>query len=142
MDACCLNRPYDDQRQIRVHLEAEAVLSILAAIRSGRWNGIDSTALRYEIAQMPDLIQRQRVEQSLQIMQQEILITPIETMRGQYLETIGFHPFDALHFCCAESASADIFLTTDDRLQKRATRRVKELRVPVENPLTWLQKQK
>jgi hypothetical protein len=29
LDGCCLNRPFDDQSQPRVRLEAEAVLSIL-----------------------------------------------------------------------------------------------------------------
>lgn len=25
LDVCCLQRPFDDQRQVRIHLEAEAV---------------------------------------------------------------------------------------------------------------------
>jgi hypothetical protein len=29
LDACCLNRPFDDQTQARIRLEAEAVLMIL-----------------------------------------------------------------------------------------------------------------
>ena len=29
LDACCLNRPFDDQTQIRIYLESEAVLTIL-----------------------------------------------------------------------------------------------------------------
>ena len=28
-DACCLNRPFDDQRQPRVRLEAEAISHLL-----------------------------------------------------------------------------------------------------------------
>jgi hypothetical protein len=37
-DNCCLNRPFDDQRQMRVWLEAEATLYIQEHIRSGHWN--------------------------------------------------------------------------------------------------------
>ena len=35
LDNCCLNRPCDDQRQMRVRLEAEATLCIQEHIRSG-----------------------------------------------------------------------------------------------------------
>ena len=58
--------------------------------------------------------------------------------RTQQLETLGFHPFDALHLACAESGRADVFLTTDDRLLRLASRFSDQLHVRVENPLTWL----
>ena len=32
LDACCLNRPFDDQSQDRVRLEAEAILLILGRL--------------------------------------------------------------------------------------------------------------
>jgi hypothetical protein len=35
LDTCCLNRPFDDQRQHRVRLETEAVTLILKKIRQG-----------------------------------------------------------------------------------------------------------
>lgn len=34
-DICCFNRPFDDQSQLRVRLEAEAKLSIQEKIRAG-----------------------------------------------------------------------------------------------------------
>ncbi len=37
LDVCCLNRPFDDQRQSRIRLESEAVLLILARCKSGEW---------------------------------------------------------------------------------------------------------
>jgi len=42
LDVCCLNRPYDDQAQPRIHLEAEAVLIILARCRAGDWTRMSS----------------------------------------------------------------------------------------------------
>jgi hypothetical protein len=33
LNVCCLNRPFDDQTQERIRLEAEAVLRILANIQ-------------------------------------------------------------------------------------------------------------
>ena len=35
LDNCCFNRPFDDQRQTRVRLEAEAKLCIQEHIREG-----------------------------------------------------------------------------------------------------------
>src|SRR4051812_43387504 len=35
LDLCCLNRPFDDQTQPRVSLEAQAVLLILKEIEAG-----------------------------------------------------------------------------------------------------------
>ena len=55
------------------------------------------------------------------------------------LKTMGFKAFDALHIACAESGGADVLLTTDDAMVRRWRRLSRELRVPVENPLTWLQ---
>jgi predicted nucleic acid-binding protein len=53
-------------------------------------------------------------------------------------EQAGFADFDALHLACAERAEVDVFLTTDDRLLRRAKRLAAQLRVRVENPATWV----
>ena len=48
------------------------------------------------------------------------------------------HLYDALHLACAEQATVDIFLTTDDRVLRIATRYTAQLKVRVANPLDWL----
>jgi hypothetical protein len=48
LDTCCLNRPFDDQTQMRVRLEAESVLVILARIENGDWVWIGSEVLKDE----------------------------------------------------------------------------------------------
>jgi predicted nucleic acid-binding protein len=58
--------------------------------------------------------------------------------RGIELKMLGFGAFDALHLASAEDAEVDVFLTTDDGLLRRAGRHRDEVRVRVENPLTWL----
>lgn len=35
LDACCLNRPFDDQSQLRIHLKSEAVLAIIERVEQG-----------------------------------------------------------------------------------------------------------
>ena len=55
-----------------------------------------------------------------------------------YLGSLGFKEKDALHLACAESGEADLFLTTDDRLLRRAQRYQAQLYSQVKNPETWL----
>lgn len=55
-DNCCLNRPFDDQTQVRIRLEAEAVLLILSRIEYGEWAWVGSDVLIDEIEQTPDIL--------------------------------------------------------------------------------------
>lgn len=58
--------------------------------------------------------------------------------RARELQSLGFIGFDAVHLACAESGTADIFLTTDDRLLKLAQKHTRKLRTKVANPLDWM----
>ena len=62
-----------------------------------------------------------------------------EVKRAKELQKEGFQVFDALHIACAESAKADVFLSTDDHLLKQAKQVSKRLKVRVENPLAWVE---
>ncbi len=54
LDVCCLNRPFDDQSQDRVHLEAEAVLAIIRHVEQSEWQWFSSDAVAYEISKTPN----------------------------------------------------------------------------------------
>jgi predicted nucleic acid-binding protein len=138
LDACCLNRPFDDQTQDRIRLEAEAVLLILTHFEAGDWQWIGSEVLDLEVEQTPDPERRYRVKLLATFVHRYIPVERAEVERTQQLEALGFYSYDALHLACAESGGANIFLTTDDRLLRLATRLSRQLRVRVENPLTWL----
>ena len=45
LDNCCLQRPLDNKSQVRVQLEAEAILAILAICEKGQIELITSEAL-------------------------------------------------------------------------------------------------
>ncbi len=138
-DTCCLNRPFDDQTQVRVRLEAEAVLAILSRIENGEWDWAGSEVLTDEIEQMPDTQKLSRTKLLSGFIQENIEISEKEERRAMELQRDGFQVFDALHIACAESAKADVFLSTDDRLLKLAKRNSKKLDVRVENPLVWVE---
>jgi predicted nucleic acid-binding protein len=138
LDACCLNRPFDDQTQARIRLEAEAVLMILAQCETGAWEWIGSEALDWEIGKTPDPERLRRVRSLVAHAHHSVPIGASEVARAQEMEAWGIAAYDALHLACAESGEADVLLTTDDRLMRRSAARASELHVRVANPLTWL----
>lgn len=138
LDTCCLNRPFDDQSQERIRLETEAMMIILARLSRKEWLWLGSQALDIEINRAPDAEQQSRLKRVSGFISQSIAIGNKELERAKELEQIGFTGFDAVHLACAELGKADIFLSTDDRLLKRAQRYSKKLCVKVMNPLDWL----
>lgn len=137
LDVCCLNRPFDDQTQPRIKLEAEAILEIIAYCQSGRWKLVNSTVLESEINRISNQTKKEQVEQYLSLAKYRILVTPEIIKKAKELTTFNFKNFDALHLACAEN-NADIFLTTDDRLLKKVLFYQDKLNVKVANPITWL----
>ena len=57
-DTCCLNRPYDDQSQPRIQLEAAAVLAILERVTAGDVQLASSSVLQFEIHRIADQTRR------------------------------------------------------------------------------------
>ena len=141
-DTCCLNRPFDEQMQPRIRRETQAISRILDHIRAGYWVWLCSSVLLAEIEQNPDPEQRSEVLDSLTIAHRIVSVGSSEILRGKQLEALGFKELDALHIACAESAGADIFLTTDDRLLGRAKRNISHLYVQIENPYIWLRRRR
>jgi predicted nucleic acid-binding protein len=139
LDVCCLNRPFDDQQQDRVHLEAEAVLLILKRCESEEWQWVSSAVVRYEVDNIPSTERRNRVNELLQGASEVLPLNDSAVERGEELKRMGLKTYDALHVACAEQAQVEVLLTTDDRLVRAATRNARTLKVPVKNPLTWLQ---
>ena len=139
LDTCCLSRQFNDQAQIRIRRETEAVEKIFDAFIDGRWTWIISEALIYEVNNNPNWIQRDRMKSQMDTANENVLMGVIERVRSNDLEALGFKHLDARHLACAESGNVDVFLTTDDRLLRKAHRIRCELRVRVENPYEWLQ---
>ena len=53
LDNCCFNRPYDDQSNLRIRLEAEAKLKIQEEIRNRNYELVWSYLLDYENSKNP-----------------------------------------------------------------------------------------
>src|SRR2546426_12576214 len=115
LDVCCLNRPFDDQRQDRIRLEAEAILLILGRCEAGAWQWLSSAVVEEEVNNTPSSERRSRVRHMLSGTHGTVALTEVAIARAQALKALGFRTYDALQLACAEQATVDIFLTTDNR---------------------------
>jgi predicted nucleic acid-binding protein len=137
LDLCCLNRPFDDQTQRRVVLEAQAVNLILENLLGRRDHRLcGSTALWVENSQNPRAERRNRIEE---ILKQATLWIPYRESldkRVLYLRRLGFREFDAYHFASAESGACDRLVTCDDQFLKVGQRNAARIKVLVTDPIS------
>lgn len=138
LDVCCLNRPFDSWQQERVRFEGEAVLAIFKRVRVTEWQLISSEAVEAELERLSNPEKLESIFQLLTLATTIIMLDQQIDMRSQTLEKLGFRLYDSFHIACAEASQADVLLTTDDRLLKRAMRYKDYIQVQLSNPVTWL----
>ena len=138
LDVCCLNRPFDDQTQDRIHLESEAILTIMKYVESGMWELINSDVIEYEINKIPDNERRNKVSLLISKANKLRTINTSLISRAKEIQKFGITSYDALHVASAEFEIADIFLSTDDNLLNKLEKNASKINVKTANPLTWI----
>lgn len=138
LDVCCLCRPFDDHGQDKIRLESEAVLTVIDHGQANDWVLFTSDVTEAEISNIPAADKRQKVQLLFTLLNPVIAVDENIEKRAIELEKIGFKSFDALHVACAEKGKADIFLTTDEGLFKKAVQNKGNLKIQVANPVIWL----
>jgi predicted nucleic acid-binding protein len=138
LDKCCFSRPFDDDVQDRILLEADAVLLILDRVRAGEFTLVGSEALDEEFALDPDENRRRLTRAMLALCHEAVGLEPSDEDRAEELQALGFGMADSYHVASAEKAKCDVLLTTDDDLIAKWQRHRRVLRVRVVNPVDWL----
>ena len=139
LDTCCLSRLDDDVTHARIQQEATAIETILNHCYTEQWLWIGSEILAVEVNNTQNQSKRLQAQSRLNRVHQNVFLNLRETSRAKHLESLGFKRADALHLACAESGNTDLLLTTDDQMLRKARSISSQLRIRVENPLTWLQ---
>ncbi len=119
-DMCSLQRPLDDKTQLRVLVEAQAVLGVLALCEAGQAVLIASEALVFENDANPDAVRRDFAGQAIAKATQFITRDGSLKAWAQAFIDGGIKPLDGLHLASAVEAQADFFCTCDDRFLKKA----------------------
>lgn len=134
LDACSLQRPLDNKSQIRVALEAEAILGVLALCEAGDLELLSSEVLVFEVERTPQLSRREYGREVLAKAKAFIQLNNAIEERARTFTVAGVKPLDALHLALAEEAHADYFCTCDDRFLKKA-RNLPDLKLKVVSPV-------
>ena len=127
LDNCCYNRPYDDQSQIRIHLETEAKLHIQELIKDSKLELVTSFILNYENDKNRVWHKKQAISEFMNSNGAYYVSGSNEDVLKEIAKPImdtGVKEKDAYHVACAIMAKADFFITTDDRLLKYHTEEV------------------
>ena len=133
LDLCAIQRPLDTPDHVRIVLESEAVLGIIAFCDNGQIELLSSEALLYEGEQSSLPTRKEHTLAILEKAKSIINVAKKETLRAEKIMSFGLKPLDALHLALAETGKADYFCTCDDKLLRNA-KRVEDLMVKVINP--------
>lgn len=134
LDNCSYNRPYDDQSQMRIHLETQAKLHIQDIIRDGKIELVTSYVLDFENSNNRSMQKKMAIEKFMKEYTTIYVSNKNEKDIAKSAETImktGIKEKDAYHVACAVMAECDYFVTTDDRLLKFQSEKI-ELVTPGE----------
>jgi predicted nucleic acid-binding protein len=118
LDVCCFNRPFDDQGQIRVKLEAEAKLDIQNGIAEGKYDLVWSYILDFENQVNPFAERKAAIQKWKRRAVKDISETAEILHEAERIERKGIKAKDALHISCAVAGGCKYFLTTDDDILK------------------------
>lgn len=138
LDTCGLYRPLDNKTQIRIILEAEAILGIIKMSEVRRVELLASEVLFYEISRNPKVVHREFGLEVLSKAKEVVYLSEAVEQRAKVFEQEGVKPLDALHLASAEMAKADYFCTCDDKFLKRA-KMISDLKVRPVSPLELIE---
>ena len=138
LDNCCYNRPFDDQTQEKIHMEGDAILTIIFRCKHNYDEIIGSPVLDLEISQISDIEKMEKVrffyEQTItrKIDYNEDILKRVQELSEQ----TNIRTLDRFHLSFAENSDIDILLTTDTKFEKFCSKL--HLDVKVMNPLNYL----
>jgi predicted nucleic acid-binding protein len=122
LDVCALCRPFDDQTQMRIRMETEAVQLILSNARSGNLVLVVSPVHDIEIGAIGDPVEQEHLLSMLAEMGSRVTFDlPAVRRRAEEWATRQVGSADAAHLAFAEAAQAH-FVTCDDRLIRQCRR--------------------
>jgi predicted nucleic acid-binding protein len=136
LDACCLNRPFDDQSQERIRFEADAVRLILHLCHRQVHRWASSEVIELELSRGADEIRRTAVMDLLRHADERLMLDSEAVKVAAAFVRSGLPAMDALHLAVAARGGCDVLLTTDDRFLKSAKRSGSTIRV--DNPAAWV----
>lgn len=120
LDNCCFNRPFDNQKQVRIHIETEAKLYLQREIENGNLLLVWSYILDYENEANPYEIRKTSINKWKKKAVEFVDETKELLKTARELTKHRLKAKDALHIACAIHANCNYFITTDDQLTNKS----------------------
>ena len=139
LDTCCYNRPFDDNTQMNINLEAISVLYIQEKVKEGLYELVWSFILDYENNINPSTDNRHNIQNWENHSNHFCQLSGLILKKAENIEKYGIHQRDALHIACALSCECEFFITTDYNLLKKG-KGFKKLKII--NPIDFIREEK
>ncbi|MEZ5672617.1 MAG: hypothetical protein R3E08_09635 [Thiotrichaceae bacterium] len=97
LDNCCYNRPFDDQTQLRIRLEAEAIKTILKLHEQGLWEVVVSQVNIFAVKNTPISTKKLKLQDMFYKIQSVDCLTASIIQRARYFESVHIDAMDAMH---------------------------------------------
>ena len=136
LDNCCYGRPYDKQDSDKIISETKSIRFIRKEIENGNLELVTSYMLHFENNQRPDENQRDEITKFIKSYRKiHIGIDNAENLLESVKEIMstGIKRKDAYQVASAILANCDYFLSTDERLLKYHSDKLKLL-----NPIEFI----
>ena len=121
LDNSCFNRPFDDQKQLRIKLETEAKLNIQERIFQKEIELTWSYILDFENEANPFEQRKLVIKGWKNYASVDTDETKEIVKKAESFHQMGIRSKDSIHLACAISMRCEYFLTTDDELIKKAS---------------------
>ena len=134
-DNCTYNRPFDDQSQIKISLEADAKKHIQKLILRQKINLVYSYVNRLENDDNPYTTRKSSINAFFQNAASYIDSSHAESIEKTAVVIMqsGIKPRDALHIACALEGNCNFFITTDKPILRYSS-----TKIVVCNPIQFL----
>jgi predicted nucleic acid-binding protein len=134
LDNCCYNRPFDEQLDIVVRLEAEAKLYIQELVKENQLDLVWSSVNEYENNDNPFDEKRERIKAWKNLAAERCTLNEIILLKAGELKEQKLRAKDALHIASSIYAGCDYFITTDKKILNKNIPDI-----AVVNPITFVE---
>jgi len=118
LDNCCFNRPYDDQKQLKIEIETKAKLFIQNLVAEKKIDLVWSYILDYENSLNTFNQKSMAIQKWQKLSICDVDETPNIINLSNEIRKSGIHNADSLHIACAIEAKCNYLITVDKRVLK------------------------
>ncbi len=137
LDNCCYNRILDDRSNSQIYYERNSVMLILELVEKAVIELAGSEMLMKEMEDINDGYKRSVLQMMYSLCSEEVKVNSAILDRAEEIRHCSNIKYkDSIHLACAETAKADVLLTTDKKFINNGNRIKTYTRIM--NPNQWL----